>query len=57
MARLRDSAVGCDRTRRKGERVTPLGGARVLLVEDNEINQQIAGELLEGAGAERQRCQ
>jgi two-component system sensor histidine kinase/response regulator len=30
---------------------TPLQGARLLLVEDNEINQQIAIELLEGAGA------
>jgi signal transduction histidine kinase/DNA-binding response OmpR family regulator/HPt (histidine-containing phosphotransfer) domain-containing protein/HAMP domain-containing protein len=30
---------------------TPLQGARILLVEDNEINQQIATELLEGAGA------
>jgi two-component system sensor histidine kinase/response regulator len=29
-----------------------LKGARVLLVEDNEINQQIAVELLEGAGAQ-----
>ena len=28
-----------------------LGGLRVLLAEDNEINQQIAVELLEGAGA------
>ncbi len=28
-----------------------LRGARILLVEDNEINQQIAAELLEGAGA------
>ena len=27
-----------------------LRGARVLLVEDNEINQQVAGEILEGAG-------
>jgi CheY-like chemotaxis protein len=27
-----------------------LAGARVLLAEDNEINQQIAMELLEGAG-------
>jgi signal transduction histidine kinase/DNA-binding response OmpR family regulator/HPt (histidine-containing phosphotransfer) domain-containing protein len=26
-------------------------GIRILLVEDNEINQQVAGELLEGAGA------
>jgi len=28
-----------------------LAGARILLTEDNEINQQIAVELLEGAGA------
>ncbi len=30
---------------------TPLRGIRVLLTEDNEINQQIAVELLEAAGA------
>jgi two-component system sensor histidine kinase/response regulator len=30
---------------------TALAGARILLTEDNEINQQIATELLEGAGA------
>ncbi|HEX6811262.1 MAG TPA: response regulator [Planctomycetota bacterium] len=29
-----------------------LRGARILLVEDNEINQQIAVELLQGAGAQ-----
>jgi signal transduction histidine kinase/DNA-binding response OmpR family regulator/HAMP domain-containing protein len=29
----------------------PLSGSRILLAEDNEINQQIAVELLEGAGA------
>ncbi|HSU52687.1 MAG TPA: response regulator, partial [Candidatus Dormibacteraeota bacterium] len=29
----------------------PLRGARILLTEDNEINQQIAVELLEGVGA------
>ncbi|HWA29354.1 MAG TPA: response regulator [Lacunisphaera sp.] len=34
----------------KGEGVT-LTGLRVLLAEDNEINQQIAVELLEGVGA------
>src|SRR4029077_4248236 len=28
-----------------------LSGARILLAEDNEINQQIAVELLEGFGA------
>ncbi len=30
----------------------PLAGARILLTEDNEMNQQIALELLHGAGAE-----
>ena len=33
------------------DQATPLRGARILLVEDNAINQQIATELLEGAGA------
>jgi PAS domain S-box-containing protein len=37
-------AVGEEQTRR-------LQGARILLAEDNEINQQIAVELLEGVGA------
>jgi two-component system, sensor histidine kinase and response regulator len=35
----------------EGEEMARLRGARILLVEDNEINQQIAVELLEGAGA------
>jgi signal transduction histidine kinase/DNA-binding response OmpR family regulator/HPt (histidine-containing phosphotransfer) domain-containing protein len=30
--------------------LTPIRGARVLLTEDNEINQQVASELLEQAG-------
>jgi PAS domain S-box-containing protein len=30
--------------------VTPILGARILLVEDNEINQQVAREVLEDAG-------
>ena len=34
-----------------GEQSNRLRGARILLTEDNEINQQIAVELLEGAGA------
>jgi two-component system, sensor histidine kinase and response regulator len=34
-----------------GELAMPLRGARILLAEDNEINQQIATELLAGAGA------
>jgi len=38
---------------RKGqdlEDLNVLSGARVLLVEDNEINQQVAQEILQGAG-------
>jgi two-component system sensor histidine kinase/response regulator len=35
----------------EGERPFRLRGARILVTEDNEINQQIAVELLEGAGA------
>jgi len=34
-----------------GEQEARLRGARILLTEDNDINQQIAVELLEGAGA------
>ncbi len=34
-----------------GEQASRLHGARILVTEDNEINQQIAVELLEGAGA------
>jgi two-component system sensor histidine kinase/response regulator len=34
-----------------GDRPDRLRGVRILLTEDNEINQQIARELLEGAGA------
>ena len=32
------------------EELTAISGARVLLVEDNEINQQVAQEILQGAG-------
>ena len=32
------------------EALQPIRGARILLVEDNEINQQVAQELLEQAG-------
>jgi PAS domain S-box-containing protein len=35
----------------EGGQEARLRGARILLAEDNEINQQIAMELLEGAGA------
>ena len=37
---------------RQGVEVEHLIGARVLVVEDNEINQQVAQELLEGFGLE-----
>ncbi|HEV8541175.1 MAG TPA: response regulator, partial [Verrucomicrobiae bacterium] len=37
--------------RAEGDQAERLRGARILLTEDNEINQQIAVELLEGAGA------
>ncbi len=40
-----------------GEQDTRLRGARLLLVEDNEINQQIAIELLENAGRHRHGCE
>jgi PAS domain S-box-containing protein len=33
-----------------GETLKPIRGARILLVEDNEINQQVAKEMLEKAG-------
>ncbi len=43
--------AGAERGRAKGaEADARLAGARVLLVEDNEINQQVAREILEGAG-------
>jgi CheY-like chemotaxis protein/HPt (histidine-containing phosphotransfer) domain-containing protein len=35
---------------KEGEALKHIQGARVLLVEDNEINQQVAQEILEGAG-------
>ena len=33
-------------------RLAPVRGARILLVEDNDINQQVARELLEDAGVQ-----
>jgi PAS domain S-box-containing protein len=42
---------GATGTRTGSDQASQLAGARILLVEDNEINQQIATELLEGAGA------
>ena len=40
-----------DTSHGEGARDARLHGARILLTEDNEINQQIAVELLEGVGA------
>jgi len=42
---------GEESSRRAAPEETGLRGARILLTEDNEINQQIAVELLEGVGA------
>lgn len=36
----------------RGKPVHDFSGAHILLVEDNEINQDLARELLEGAGLE-----
>ncbi len=38
------------RRRKDADALQEIQGARILLVEDNEINQQVAGEILEGAG-------
>ena len=38
------------RHEKEGEVLEHIRGANVLLVEDNEINQQVAKEILEGAG-------
>ena len=38
------------RKEQEAEALKHIQGARVLLVEDNEINQQVAREILEGAG-------
>ena len=54
MQALRKAAPGVSRvTQRKEQEARALEniqGARVLLVEDNEINQQVAKEILESAG-------
>ena len=47
------SEIGHQRLRERKDNgaIRDATGIRVLLVEDNEINQQVATELLEGAGA------
>src|SRR5262249_13058707 len=46
-----DADSAGSRVSRSEEREYDAGGVRVLLVEDNELNQQVARELLESAGA------
>jgi CheY-like chemotaxis protein len=49
----KEIAETLDRARikkQKTEALQNIRGARILLVEDNEINQQVAREILEGAG-------
>ena len=46
----RSQLVISARTQPASERLAQLAGARVLLVEDNELNQQLAVELLEERG-------
>ena len=51
--RLADAGASATAAAARSRRsCAPLRGARVLLVEDNEINQQIAAELLRDAGIE-----
>jgi two-component system sensor histidine kinase/response regulator len=37
---------------KESEDLKDIRGAQILLVEDNEINQQVALEILQGAGTE-----
>jgi polar amino acid transport system substrate-binding protein len=48
--KVRESSRVAPRKEQKAEAFKQIDGARVLLVEDNEINQQVAKEILEGAG-------
>ncbi len=45
-----ESSRVTQRHEQEAEALKHIQGARVLLVEDNEINQQVAREILEGAG-------
>ena len=44
------SSRGVQRYEQEDETLKYIQGAKILLVEDNEINQQVAMEILEGAG-------
>ena len=46
----RDIKTGLERAGIDKTSLDPVRGAHILLVEDNEINQQVAQELLEGVG-------
>jgi two-component system, sensor histidine kinase and response regulator len=48
--RTDEPSPGDPPSRTANQRLAALRGARILLVEDNEINQQVARELLEDAG-------
>ena len=47
---VQDVARAGHRKEQRNEELSAISGARVLLVEDNEINQQVAQEILQGAG-------
>jgi len=49
-AAMPDTARVAQRKEQEAEAFKHIQGARLLLVEDNEINQQVAKEILEGAG-------
>ncbi len=44
------SSLIAQKQEQRTETLRPIQGAQVLLVEDNEINQEVAREILEGAG-------
>ena len=47
---LRTSRTGTEKGMKHFEAMQKIQGANLLIAEDNEINQQVAQELLEGAG-------
>ena len=48
--RVRTKRVRGEKGTKHQESLRKIRGARILLTEDNEINQQVATELLEDAG-------
>jgi len=47
---IQDEARAGRKKEQSNQKLNAISGARVLLVEDNEINQQVAQEILQGAG-------